>query len=134
MLGTAVEQGVVEGGAPYVGVANATLEVNARALLWSNFKERGTSTHAEGAGWSTPISVLISTGIDVENSALYAWVGSAVASTDVLQGVERAGFSAGASGLLPYCWAETALAARRERMKVDCIMMRSGQERINECE
>jgi hypothetical protein len=48
---------------------------------------------------------------------------------EVLQGVERGRLWAGASGLLPYCWAETALA-RRERMKVDCNMMQSGQERV----
>jgi hypothetical protein len=61
-------------------------------------------------------------------------LGSAVASTDVLHGVERGRLSTIVSGLLPYCWAETALAARRERMKVDCIMMRSGRGTGNECE
>jgi hypothetical protein len=45
-----VEQGVVEGGGPYVGVANATLEVNARAFSASKINESGTWTDAEGAG------------------------------------------------------------------------------------
>jgi hypothetical protein len=46
---------------------------------------------------------------------------------EVLQGVERDRLLTDASGLLPYCWAETALA-RRERTKVDCNMMQSSQD------
>jgi hypothetical protein len=42
-VGVAVEeQGVLEDTGPYVGVGNAVLEVNARAILELNCKEIGT--------------------------------------------------------------------------------------------
>jgi hypothetical protein len=65
-VGIALEDGVLEDTAPYVGVAKAVLEVNAGAFLELNDSDAGTSTEADGAGWSIPIEMLSSIGMVVE--------------------------------------------------------------------